>query len=145
MSAMASQIQITGASIVCSAVCSGADQRKHQSSASLAFVRGIHRWPENFPHTGASNTENVSIWWRSYVQCRGLFALPTCLPTDLLRSPTRLYNLISATEMICLGSCVNSCINSTTLTSQPRQANHDLCFISLETKHASTVRFFLTH
>ena len=28
----------------------GADQRKHQSSASLAFVRGIHRWPVNFPH-----------------------------------------------------------------------------------------------
>ena len=37
MSAMAPQI--TGASIV----YSGADQRKHQSSASLAFVRGIHR------------------------------------------------------------------------------------------------------
>ena len=29
---------------------SGADQRKHQSSASLAFVRGIHRWPVNSPH-----------------------------------------------------------------------------------------------
>ena len=28
----------------------GADQRKHQSSASLAFVRGIHRWPVNSPH-----------------------------------------------------------------------------------------------
>ena len=28
----------------------GADQRKHQSSASLAFVRGIHRWPMNSPH-----------------------------------------------------------------------------------------------
>ena len=41
MSTMASQI--TGVSIVCSAVCSGAHQRKHQSSASLAFVRGIHR------------------------------------------------------------------------------------------------------
>ena len=27
-----------------------ADQRKHQSSASLAFVRGIHRWPVNSPH-----------------------------------------------------------------------------------------------
>ena len=26
------------------------DQRKHQSSASLAFMRGIHRWPMNFPH-----------------------------------------------------------------------------------------------
>ena len=30
--------QITGVSIVCSIVCAGADQRKHQSSASLAFV-----------------------------------------------------------------------------------------------------------
>ena len=29
-----------------------ADQRKHQSSASLAFVRGIHRWPVNSPHKG---------------------------------------------------------------------------------------------
>ena len=50
MRAMASQI--TGVSTVCSAVCSGADQRKHQSSASLAFVRGIHRWPVNSPHKG---------------------------------------------------------------------------------------------
>ena len=33
-------------------VCSGQDQRKHQSSASLAFVRGIHRWPVNSPHKG---------------------------------------------------------------------------------------------
>ena len=31
-------------------VYSGADQRKHQSSVSLAFVRGIHRWPVNCPH-----------------------------------------------------------------------------------------------
>ena len=29
---------------------SGADQRKHQNSASLAFVRGIDRWPVNSPH-----------------------------------------------------------------------------------------------
>ena len=35
--------QITSLTIVYSAVYSGADQRKHQSSASLAFVRGIHR------------------------------------------------------------------------------------------------------
>ena len=28
-------------------VCSGAGQRKYQSSASLAFVRGIHGWPVN--------------------------------------------------------------------------------------------------
>ena len=31
---------------------SGADQRKHQSSTSLAFARGIHRWPVNSPHEG---------------------------------------------------------------------------------------------
>ena len=48
MGAMASQI--TSLTIVYSTVYSGADQRKHQSSASSAFVRGIHRWPVNSPH-----------------------------------------------------------------------------------------------
>ena len=43
MSAMTSQI--TSASIVFLTFSWGADQRKHQSSASLAPVRGIHRWP----------------------------------------------------------------------------------------------------
>ena len=43
--------QITSLTIVYSNVYSGADQRKHQSSASLAFV---------------SNAENVSIWWRHH-------------------------------------------------------------------------------
>ena len=42
--------QITSLAIVYSTVHSRADQRKHQSSASLAFVREIHRWPVNFPH-----------------------------------------------------------------------------------------------
>ena len=50
MGAMASQI--TSLTIVCSTVYSGTDKRKHQSSASLAFVRGIHRWPVNSPHKG---------------------------------------------------------------------------------------------
>ena len=50
MIAMASQI--TGVSMVCSAVSSGADQRTHQSSASIAFVREIHRWPVNSAHKG---------------------------------------------------------------------------------------------
>ena len=48
MCVMASQI--TSLAIVYSTVCSDADQRKHQCSASLAFVRGIHRWPVNSPH-----------------------------------------------------------------------------------------------
>ena len=55
MSAMA--YQITGVSIVCPIVRSGPDQRKHQSSASLAFVRGAQK---------TSNAENVSIWWRHH-------------------------------------------------------------------------------
>ena len=50
MSMMASQI--TSVSIVYSAVYSGADQRKYQSSTPLAFVRGIHRWSVNSPHKG---------------------------------------------------------------------------------------------
>ena len=41
--------QITSLAIVYSAFNPGADQRKHQSSVSLAFVRGIHRWPVKFP------------------------------------------------------------------------------------------------
>ena len=45
MGAMASQI--TFLMIVYSTVYSGADQSKHQSSALLAFVWGIHRWPVN--------------------------------------------------------------------------------------------------
>ena len=44
--------QITGVSVVCSNVCSGTDQRKHQSSMSLAFVRGIHRSLVDSPHKG---------------------------------------------------------------------------------------------
>ena len=42
--------QITSLTIVYSTVYSDADQRKHQSSASLAFVREIHRGPLNSPH-----------------------------------------------------------------------------------------------
>ena len=61
MSAMASQI--TSPMIVHSTVYSGADRKKHQSSASLAFVKGIHRW---IPAQRARNAENVSIWWRHH-------------------------------------------------------------------------------
>ena len=48
MGAIASQI--TSLTTVYSTVYSDADQRKHQSSASLAFVRGIHPRPVNSPH-----------------------------------------------------------------------------------------------
>ena len=57
MSAMASKI--TSLMIVCSKVYSDTDQRKHQSSASLAFVQGNHRWPVNSPHKG-------SVTWKCF-------------------------------------------------------------------------------
>ena len=44
--------QITRVSMVYSTVCTGEDQRKYQSSTSLVFVRGIHRWPVNSPQQG---------------------------------------------------------------------------------------------
>ena len=50
MSAMASQI--ISLVTVYLTVNSGADKRKHQSSASLAFVRGIHLWSVNSPYKG---------------------------------------------------------------------------------------------
>ena len=54
--------QITSLTIVYSTVYLDADQRKHQSSTSLAFVRGTHRGTGEFPAQRASNAENVSIW-----------------------------------------------------------------------------------
>ena len=59
MRAMA--FEITGASIVYTTVCSGTHQRKHQNSASLASVRGIHRWPLNSPHKGAVTQKTISF------------------------------------------------------------------------------------
>ena len=50
MTTMASQS--TSFTVVYSIVYSDADQRKHESSASLCFVRGIHRWSVNSQHKG---------------------------------------------------------------------------------------------
>ena len=50
MTAMASQI--TSCTIVYSTIYSGVDQSKHQSPASLVFVRENHRWLVNSPHKG---------------------------------------------------------------------------------------------
>ena len=63
MGAMA--FQITSLTSVYSTLYSGADQRKHQSSVSLAFVWGLHRSSVNSPHKWPV-TENVSIWWRHH-------------------------------------------------------------------------------
>ena len=70
MDAIASQI--TSLTIVYSTGHSGAYQRKHQSSASLALVRGM-----------ASKAENVFIWWRHHDVTSIInmpFTMVFCLP-----------------------------------------------------------------
>ena len=73
MSAIASQI--TSLAIVYSTVYSDAVQRKHQSSAWLAFVWGIHLWPVNSPHKGPITRKMIpfddvimiamrNYWWK---------------------------------------------------------------------------------
>ena len=64
MSAMLSQI--TGVSIVCSSVCRGADQRIHQSSASLTLVGGNLPATRGFPSQRASDVENVPTSWHHH-------------------------------------------------------------------------------
>ena len=70
MSALVSQN--TGLTIAYSTVYSGADQRKHQSSTSLAFVWGIHWWLVNSPHKGPVTRTKFSfddvIMWTYYCQ-----------------------------------------------------------------------------
>ena len=100
--------QITSLTIVYSIVYSGTDQRKHQSSASLAFVRGIHRGPVNSPHKGPVTRKmfpfddvimfvlflndfmsfplspvlliTVTSWWASLTFVRGIHRWPVDIP-----------------------------------------------------------------
>ena len=70
--------EIIGVSIVYSTICSGADQRKHQSSAWLAFVRGIHWWPVNSPHKVPVTRkmflfDDVIIYYQFSMNFRGPF------------------------------------------------------------------------
>ena len=72
MSMMASQI--TSHTIVYSTVYSGTNQRKHQSSASLAFVWRIYQWLVNSPHKWPVTWkmfpfDDVIIWTGWPLQC----------------------------------------------------------------------------
>ena len=92
--------QITSLAVVYSTVYSDADQRRHQSSASLAFVWGIHRGPVNsshkwpvtrkmFPFDDVIMIENatyVCIKSMSCEMCTGFFLL-VWLPYHVSRDP----------------------------------------------------------
>ena len=68
MGAMASRI--TSLTIGNSTVFSVADQRKHNSSESLAFVRGIHRWPVNSPHKWPVTRKCFHLMTSSWKWCK---------------------------------------------------------------------------
>ena len=98
MSEMASQI--TGVSIVCSTVCSGADQRKHQSSASLVFVRGIHRWAVNSPHKGPV-TRKMFSFDDVIMACRSFWILVRNSPISQFHATLVPYPTIHHSEQEC--------------------------------------------
>ena len=58
--------QITGVSVVCSTVCSGADQRKKSKLRVTGLCEGNSLVTGGLPSQKASNAENVSIWWRHH-------------------------------------------------------------------------------
>ena len=86
--------QITSLTVVYSTVYSDADQRKHQSSASLAFVWGIHRdrW---IPRTKTNYAEKVSIWWRHHDK------ICNQLRHDIL-TPFAICNAAASCSMVCV-------------------------------------------
>ena len=96
MSMMASLI--TGVSIVYSTMYSGADQRKHQSSASLAFVRVIYRWPLNSPHKGL-------VTWK-------MFPFNDVI-VDLIR--WCIYAALGGDELIHWGRVTHICVSKLTI------------------------------
>ena len=89
--------QITSPTIVYSIVYSDSDQRKHQSSASLAFVRGNPRGPGNSPHkwpiTGKMFPfDDVIMSWIRVLPCYfGHAILGMCIPSEWLSAG--LFNL----------------------------------------------------
>ena len=96
VSAMTSQI--TGVSIIFSTVCSCADQRKHQSSASLAFVRGIHQSPVDSPDKGQQRGF-ISIWWRHNDTLRVCFVVcaGSVIQVFSYNDPLKCYMIYSRT------------------------------------------------
>ena len=107
MGAMASQI--TSLTIVYSTVDSGTDQRKYQSSASLAFVRGIHRWLVNSPHKWPVTRKVIpfddvtnSNPWSQYTHNTGPFPVWACLWQK------RYINLKCLGVLVCYSALMNT-------------------------------------
>ena len=105
MGAMASQI--SSLTLVFSTVYFYTDQRKHQSSASQAFVRGIHRRPVNSPHKWPVTRkmfpfDDVIMW-------NLLIRVPAVVPG--LNSVRPSTGEILITQKICYVKCTHESIS----------------------------------
>ena len=98
MGVMASQI--TSLTIVHSTIYLEANQRKHQTSASLAFVQGIHRWPVNSPYKWPVTQKMFHLMTSSYqgvIIAYKYHFLTVTPPPSLPHQPHPLHRLSSAT------------------------------------------------
>ena len=77
MSPMASQI--TGVSMVCSIVCSGADKKKTSKLRVTGLREGSSPVTDEFPEQTACDEGNVSIWWRCHGGGQCYVVITTCV------------------------------------------------------------------
>ena len=94
--------QITSLNIIYSTVYSGADQRKLQSSASLAFVQGIHRWTVNSPHKWpvARNMFTFDDVIMAQVDCKEPAIMHTNPNSCILRSISYSISCMAASQLM---------------------------------------------
>ena len=97
MSPMASQI--TSLTIAYSTIYSVADQSKHQSSASLAFVRGIHRWPWNSLHKGPVTRKKFSFDDIIMMTCFMIIWVLPCLDATVSNRWSKLYERAASKDL----------------------------------------------
>ena len=123
MGAIASQI--TSLTIVYSTVYSGADQRKHQSSASLAFLPVTGEFPAQM----VSYAENISIWWRHHEWTN---ASATCRLQAQVLNEWLYEHLLSNPLYIIFKTAINTCWV---------KSNCNVLTNSLLTFHSTTSQF----
>ena len=85
---------MTSLPIIYSNVYSRHRSKKHQSSTSLAFVRGIHRWPVNSPHKRPVTWKMLHLMASSCLYA--LIGLAVCLQISRKLSKGWLFSLVSA-------------------------------------------------
>ena len=85
--------QITSLAIVYSTVYSDAGQTKYQSSASLAFVRGIHRGPVDSPHKGPVTRKMFPF--EDVIMRAGRRNVPWCDDMEILSASVELLIILN--------------------------------------------------